>query len=241
MTVKHLESMQRNGVALSAATGSTVANKFKAGFTECTNEVNRFPGLEPHVRRRLMQHLGAYFNKDCGAAAATAAAAVAGGCRATTPPPETSDLRLRLDASGHNAILQLGAAAAGSARGVQLVPTRLPNGDIALVLPSRPPASAAAAAETSSTPPPPPPPIVSVAPATPPSTQSDSSGTESPTPDRPSSCFSAGSCDSADTYGRPEPPPPPPLLLPLALVTKHHRGRRDDVQHSDLEQPWRPW
>lgn len=208
MTVKHLESMQRNNVALSAATESTVANKFKAGFTECTNEVNRFPGLEPHVRKRLMQHLNTYFNKE----------SVNSSPKTPPTPPETSNLQLHLD-SGQNAIL-LGAA--GSACGVQLVPTRLPNGDIALVLPTR-------SAETSSPPPPPPPPTLSVTAPTPPSTQSDSSGTESPLPDRPSSCYSMGSCDSTDTYSQSE--------LPLALVTKH---RRDDEQ-SDLEQPWRPW
>lgn len=208
MTVKHLESMQRNNVALSAATESTVANKFKAGFTECTNEVNRFPGLEPHVRKRLMQHLNTYFHKESVSSSPKTPPA---------PPPETSNLQLHLDSS-QNAIL-LGAA--GSACGVQLVPTRLPNGDIALVLPSR---------STETSPPPPPaPPSLSVTAPTPPSTQSDSSGTESPLPDRPSSCYSMGSCDSTDTYSQSE--------LPLALVTKH---RRDDEQ-SDLEQHWRPW
>lgn len=216
MTVKHLESMQRNNVALSAATESTVANKFKAGFTECSNEVSRFPGLEPHVRKRLMLHLNTFFNKDSSGATAGPKG------RTPTPPPpppshpppptDASNLQLHLDSS-QNAIL-LGAP--GSSCGVQLVPTRLPNGDIALVLPSRPNG-------TSPSPP-------SIAP-TPPSTRSsDSSGTESPMPDRPSSCYSMGSsCDSADTYGPPD--------LPLALVTKH---RRDDEQ-SDLEQPWRPW
>uniref|UniRef100_A0A2H8TV71 Protein hairy n=1 Tax=Melanaphis sacchari TaxID=742174 RepID=A0A2H8TV71_9HEMI len=202
MTVKHLESMQRHNVALTAATESTVANKFKAGFTECTNEVNRFPGLEPHVRKRLMQHLNTYFNKESSN----------NNPKILPTPPEKSNLQLHLD-SNQNAIL-LGTT--GSACGVQLVPTRLSNGDIALVLPSR-------STETS-----PPPPLSMIA-QTPPSTQSDSSDTESPMPDRPLSCYSMGSTDSTDTYSQPE--------LPLALVTKH---RRDDEQ-SDLEQPWRPW
>lgn len=207
MTVKHLESVQRHNVALSAATESTVANKFKAGFTECTKEVNRFPGLEPHVRNRLLQHLSTYFNKDSGSS----------NPKTPTAPPETStltsNLQLHLDSS-QNAIL-LGTA--GSTCGVQLVPTRLPNGDIALVLPTR---------STEKTPPPPP---LSMVVPTPPSTQSDSSGTESPMPDRPSSCYSMGSCDSTDSFSQPE--------LPLALVTKHRR----DEEQSDLEQHWRPW
>lgn len=199
MTVKHLESMQRHNVALSAATESTVANKFKAGFTECTNEVNRFPGLEPHVRIRLMQHLGSYFNKEIESSSP----------KNPSTPPEKSNLQLHLDSS-QSAIL-LGTA--GSTCGVQLVPTRLPNGDIALVLPSR-------STEASL-----PPSLVPI----PSSTQSDSSGTESPMPDRPSSCYSMGSCDSTDTFSHSE--------LPLALVTKH---KKVDEQ-SDLDQPWRPW
>lgn len=205
MTVKHLESMQRHNVALSAASESTVANKFKAGFTECTNEINRFPGLEPHVRKRLMQHLGTYFNKEISSSNSP---------KIPSTPPETSNLQLHLDSS-QNAIL-LGTT--GSACGVQLVPTRLPNGDIALVLPSR---------STEKTPPPP---LSTIVP-TPSTTQSDSSDTESsPLSDRPSSCYSLGSCsDNTDTYSQSE--------LPLALVTKH---RRDD-EHSNLEQPWRPW
>lgn len=198
MTVKHLESMQSHSVALSAATESTVANKFKAGFTECTNEVSRFPGLEPHVRQRLMQHLGTYFNKESGNSTS----------KNSPTPPETSNIQLHLDSNRNSIVL-------GSARGVQLVPTRLPNGDIALILPSR---------SAQSTPSP-----VSVVAPTLPSTQSELSGSESPIPDRPSSCYSMGSCDSADTYSQPE--------LPLALVTKH---KQDDEQ-SDLEQPWRPW
>lgn len=202
MTVKHLESMQRHNVALSAATESTVANKFKAGFTECTNEVNRFPGLEPHVRKRLMQHLGSYFNKEIGSSSP----------KNSLTPTEKSNIQLHLDSS-QNAIL-LGTA--GSTCGVQLVPTRLPNGDIALVLPSR-------SNEAS------PPPSLSMIVPISSSTQSDSSGTESPMPDRPSSCYSMGSCDSTDTFSQSE--------LPLALVTKH---KKVDEQ-SDLEQPWRPW
>ncbi|XP_050544129.1 protein hairy [Daktulosphaira vitifoliae] len=206
MTVKHLESMQKQGVALSNVSDPSVANKFKAGFTECTNEVSRFPGLEPNVRNRLMQHLTTYFNKE-----------VSSGTGPKLPPrasADTANLQLHLDSS-QNAIL-LGSA--GSTCGVQLVPTRLPNGDIALILPSRP------AEQT----PPPPPPLSLVIP-TPPSTRSESSGTESPMPDRPSSCYSMVSCDSSDSYSQSD--------LPLALVTK----QRNEENKSDLEQPWRPW
>ncbi|XP_050434411.1 protein hairy [Adelges cooleyi] len=206
MTVKHLETMQKQGVALSAATDSTVANKFKAGFSECTNEVSRFPGLEPNVRKRLIQHLSTYFTKENGGGVSE---------KSPRPPSETANLQLHLD-SNQNAIL-LGTT--GSTCGVQLVPTRLPNGDIALVLPSR-------SAEQTTAPPPPHPMSLVMSP-TPPSTRSESSGTDSPNPDRPSSCYSMGSCDSSDAYSQSD--------LPLALVT------RRDEEKSILEEPWRPW
>ncbi|KAL1137632.1 hypothetical protein AAG570_009328 [Ranatra chinensis] len=99
MTVKHLEAMQRQQVALAAATDPNVLNKFRAGFTECAGEVGRFPGLEPPVRRRLLTHLATCLNQQ-------------------QQQPQTSQEEAGVP---------------------QLVPTRLPNGDIALVLPSSPP------------------------------------------------------------------------------------------------------
>ncbi len=62
MTVKHLRSMQRQQLALAAATDNTVVSKYRAGFTECAQEVTRYlgqvDGLTPDTRGRLMQHLG---------------------------------------------------------------------------------------------------------------------------------------------------------------------------------------
>lgn len=62
MTVKHLENLQRQQSAMSQATDPNVMNKFKAGFTECANEVGRFPGLDPQMKRRLLQHLSNCIN-----------------------------------------------------------------------------------------------------------------------------------------------------------------------------------
>jgi len=39
-----------------------IVNKFKLGFTECANEVSRFPDIDPQVKRRLMQHLSNCIN-----------------------------------------------------------------------------------------------------------------------------------------------------------------------------------
>ncbi|XP_055382524.1 protein hairy [Condylostylus longicornis] len=56
-TVKHLQELQRQQLAMSQAIDPKIVNKFKAGFTECANEVSRFPDIDPQVKRRLMQHL----------------------------------------------------------------------------------------------------------------------------------------------------------------------------------------
>ncbi len=63
MTVKHLRSVQRQQLAIAAAADSTVVGKYRAGFSECAQEVTRYlsqvDGLSPDTRGRLMQHLGA--------------------------------------------------------------------------------------------------------------------------------------------------------------------------------------
>ena len=62
MTVKHLRSVQCQQLALAAAADSTVVGKYRAGFSECAQEVTRYlsqvDGLSPDTRGRLMQHLG---------------------------------------------------------------------------------------------------------------------------------------------------------------------------------------
>lgn len=121
MTVKHLETLQRQQVAMAAATDPGVANKFRAGFTECAGEVGRFPGLDGPVKRRLLQHLANCLNN--AAPSSTPAPAQ------NQPTPETQSsapVQLHILRTPDSNIIQ----------GLQLVPTRLPNGDIALILPA---------------------------------------------------------------------------------------------------------
>lgn len=147
MTVKHLENMQRQQVALATATDPTVINKYRAGFSECAGEVGRFPGLEPAVKRRLLQHLAACLGNANTALAETGSGAQSPPPAANTPP--TTPLQLHLvksDASPNGTPTLSGAVnntsngifftTGSNGAGLQLVPTRLPNGDIALVLPS---------------------------------------------------------------------------------------------------------
>lgn len=110
MTVKHLQNLQRQQAAMSAATDPSVVSKFRAGFSECASEVGRFPGLEPVVKRRLLQHLASCLNQGT----------------------KSEQVQVHLVPEQNNIILS-----GGSGGGVQLVPTRLANGDIALVLPTQ--------------------------------------------------------------------------------------------------------
>nr|XP_053643439.1 protein deadpan-like isoform X1 [Cherax quadricarinatus] len=62
MTVKHLQAVQRQQLALAVAHDPAVLTKFRSGFTECAQEVTRYvsriEGVDTAVRQRLMQHLG---------------------------------------------------------------------------------------------------------------------------------------------------------------------------------------
>lgn len=140
MTVKHLETLQRQQVAMAAATDPNVANKFRAGFTECAGEVGRFPGLDAPVKRRLLQHLHNCLNSNNPPPATPAAETTS----TTTTPNNNPPLQVhivRAPVQNEPSIVQQTNSsniilANTNGQGLQLVPTRLPNGDIALILPS---------------------------------------------------------------------------------------------------------
>ncbi|XP_028128061.1 protein hairy [Diabrotica virgifera virgifera] len=123
MTVKHLQNLQRQQVAMSAAADPLVVNKFRAGFSECASEVGRFPGLDPIVRRRLLQHLANCLSQG-------------------SKPQEVPQVQVHILPNTQKPLEQQVPQSSGiilsngNGTGVQLVPTRLPNGDLALVLPT---------------------------------------------------------------------------------------------------------
>ncbi|KAL4658504.1 transcription factor HES-4-B-like [Arapaima gigas] len=61
MTVKHLRNLQRVQMSGALASDTAVLNKYRAGFSECMNEVTRFlsgcEGVNTEVRTRLLSHL----------------------------------------------------------------------------------------------------------------------------------------------------------------------------------------
>lgn len=133
MTVKYLQNhqinLQRQQAAISQATDATIATKFKAGFTECVNEVDRFQGMEPQVKRRLLMHLSNVMNGE--------REQYAHQVHMLPSPPSTPEQ----DSMSHITTTSNGyylTNRAGNA-GVQLIPTKLSNGNIAFVLPQQPP------------------------------------------------------------------------------------------------------
>uniref|UniRef100_A0A3B3CQS2 Hairy-related 6 n=1 Tax=Oryzias melastigma TaxID=30732 RepID=A0A3B3CQS2_ORYME len=61
MTVKHLRNLQRAQMTAALNTDPSVLGKYRAGFSECMNEVTRFlstcEGVNTEVRTRLLGHL----------------------------------------------------------------------------------------------------------------------------------------------------------------------------------------
>ncbi|XP_059613777.1 protein hairy isoform X2 [Phlebotomus argentipes] len=139
-TVKHLQELQRQQMILSQATDPSVLNKFKAGFTECANEVRRFPDIDVGVKRRLLQHLSLCIN---GAKTETETPAIAQNTTVqvhilpsppSSPEQEAPQHHVTMTSNGYFLVN-------GSGSGIQLIPTKLANGNIAFMLPQTMPSN----------------------------------------------------------------------------------------------------
>lgn len=145
MTVKHLQSVQRQQLNMAIQSDPTVVHKFKTGFVECAEEVNRYvsqmEGIDSGVRQRLSAHLNncansleqigsmSQFNSGYrgqlpGAAMFPAATAAA----APLFPPLPQDLNNNNNSRDGAPAIQMG--------GLQLIPSRLPSGEFALIMPN---------------------------------------------------------------------------------------------------------
>lgn len=250
MAVKHLESLHKQQAAM-----STLTDKYRAGFSECASEVNRFPGLEPIVRRRLVQHLTNCLNSST---------------LASVPSSDVSNRVAQQNLQVHilpsdnaNMNTQNGIfLSAGANAGVQLVPTRLPNGDIALILPSTSASSIQQRLTVSPTPSSSsssPPPLAMINHSRSASTDSAASSNSPIGFERlsvnipPSSSSIEDICHSPNSvhssYSSPHSPGSsalsshydsyrpysPPLQKPLSLV------KREIYMDANDDKPWRPW
>ncbi|OTF76965.1 deadpan-like protein [Euroglyphus maynei] len=61
MTVRHLQKLQRQQIATTIVNDTTILNKYRAGYSECANEVGRYmgsiDGVDQSLRQRILGHL----------------------------------------------------------------------------------------------------------------------------------------------------------------------------------------
>lgn len=141
MTVKHLQTVQRQQLAVAVATDPNVLHKFKTGFSECATEVSRYighlDGVDPAIRQRLLAHLSQCVTglQQLTPFSFMGSSTSSASTQAQFPSPPSI--------SGPNPIPQVpfpsGDVNNNHTRlmsGLQLIPSRLPSGELALVVPN---------------------------------------------------------------------------------------------------------
>ncbi|KAJ8676173.1 hypothetical protein QAD02_011959 [Eretmocerus hayati] len=134
MTVKHLQQVQRQQLSTAVATDPAVLTKFRSGFSECASEVSRYvnhlENVDPTVKQRLVSHLNNCVNN---------LQQVSPFYNHYVPyMPERLYPEVKV---GFQSDVQSGDENNnGSARiqipsNVQLIPSRLPSGELALLVP----------------------------------------------------------------------------------------------------------
>ncbi|XP_034477829.1 protein deadpan [Drosophila innubila] len=148
MTVKHLQSVQRQQLNMAIQSDPTVVHKFKTGFVECAEEVNRYvsqmEGVDLGVRQRLSAHLnncansleqiGSMSNFNNGYRGQLPPS-IFPGSAAPLFPPLPQDLNNNSNTGGNNNNTRESTPAIQMG-GLQLIPSRLPSGEFALIMPN---------------------------------------------------------------------------------------------------------
>lgn len=143
MTVKHLQSIQRQQLASAVTTDPNVIHKFKNGFSECATEVNRYISnmndVDSGVKQRLVAHLSGCVNGLQQVAPAFSFPGIQNTASTTTIP-------LTISQNSNGVSIQTGFNGdvnnnQNSTRiqvpaGIQLIPSRLPTGELALLVPN---------------------------------------------------------------------------------------------------------
>lgn len=137
MTVKHLQQIQRRQLILAVSMDRSVLEKFRNGFSECASEIKSFisqmPELEPALRQRLSNHLESSVTKIQNTTPVNLASTFEGKTGNQWSQGSFNSLQMTneplstpfLDDLNNNQRLQM-----------DLVPTRLPSGELAFVMPN---------------------------------------------------------------------------------------------------------
>lgn len=138
MTVKHLQNIQKQQLAVAVASDPNVVQKFKTGFSECAAEVTRYisnlDGIESGVKQRLAHHLN-----SCVSGIPNPQNTM------TFPLGQASTIPLTISQGNSGVSIQTGTPddvnnndnnRVQVPAGIQLIPSRLPTGELALLVPN---------------------------------------------------------------------------------------------------------
>ncbi|XP_050293731.1 protein deadpan-like [Anthonomus grandis grandis] len=136
MAVKHLQNVQRQQLAIAMATDPSVIRKFKSGFSDCATEIDRFIGKSENsdrgIRDRVTNHLQKCMtNLDQVAQFPTPAVTSIPliPTSAIFPGNPGIEGQANEDDQNNNPRIQI-------PQGIQLIPSRLPTGELALLVPN---------------------------------------------------------------------------------------------------------
>ncbi|XP_066583204.1 transcription factor HES-1-like [Prorops nasuta] len=134
MTVKHLQTVQRQQLSTAVATDPAVLTKFRTGFSECATEVSRYvshlENVDPVVKQRLVSHLN-----NCVSNLQQMAPFYS---HYVPYMPERLYPEVKVGFQGdfqNGDENNNGSARIQIPNGVQLIPSRLPTGELALLVP----------------------------------------------------------------------------------------------------------
>ncbi|XP_014671539.1 PREDICTED: transcription factor HES-4-like isoform X2 [Priapulus caudatus] len=252
MTVKHLQALQRQQMAVAVNSDPSVLAKYRAGYSECAQEVTRYlsnmDGLDAGVRTRMVTHLtGGMHVLDAqvrygavmqGSGAGMQALQLQGMPAVPSAGLPTVSVLPKVQYADATTRMYGGF-------GLQLIPSTLPSGEIAFMLPNQqlppgglqaghvipvianvPDGGAAAAMSTAAS---------AVCLSSPPSAAAGSVSPASTTSS--SSSSSGGSSQSSLSPGRRSVSPPAgkaaPSVSPTGLLPPHQEPKEEDM--------WRPW
>lgn len=139
MTVKHLQQIQRQQLATAVATDPAVVMRFKSGFDECAAEVSRYIGRLDGVDSRVKQRLTAHLHRCVNSLQQmntfpqqNVFSSLAQNCdKSTIVLPSVSALPGDVNNNSNQ-----GGQRIQIPSGLQLIPSRLPTGELALLVPN---------------------------------------------------------------------------------------------------------
>lgn len=139
MTVKHLQNIQRQQLILNAQTDSTIL-QFKSGFVDCADEVTRYigqmDGLDLGVRQRLANHLNGCVSNIQRQININTGSGFGHFVQQQNSSASPFPLLADLNNNNTSSAVMNGRVGGIQVNGVQLVPSRLPSGEIALIMPN---------------------------------------------------------------------------------------------------------